>query len=187
MIPIREQDMNNNTFVHKYLKPLINKSDSVIDMTLGNGNDTLLLAELSKKVYAFDISKEAIKRSKLKLNNYDNVEFINDNHINVDKYVNENIKLVIFNLGYLPNSDDKNITKAGETLIAFKKTYELLNDGGYLIITFYLGHKGGKDELYLLNKCIIDNNINIIETYKQDKLYSPITYIIKKSSLRNSS
>jgi len=33
--------MNNNTFVHKYLKPLIKKEDTVVDMTAGNGNDTL--------------------------------------------------------------------------------------------------------------------------------------------------
>ena len=41
--------MNNNTFVHKYIKGLINKKDICVDMTMGNGNDTYYLATLSKK------------------------------------------------------------------------------------------------------------------------------------------
>lgn len=172
--------MNNNTFVHKYIKTLINKNDVCIDMTLGNGNDALLLCNIADKVYGFDISKEAIDNSKKKLKDFDNIIYINDNHINVDKYVNEKVKLVIFNLGYLPHSEDKNITKAEETLIAFKKVYELIEKNGYLIITFYIGHKGGKDEYYLLTDYINKNRFQILETYRQNKIDSPITYIIKK-------
>ena len=40
--------MNNNTFVHKYIKGLINNNDEVVDMTMGNGFDTLFLANISK-------------------------------------------------------------------------------------------------------------------------------------------
>lgn len=172
--------MNNNTFVHKYIKSLISKDDACVDMTLGNGLDSELLCKLSKKVYGIDISSEAITNSKNRLHEYTNIEYINDNHINVDKYVKEDIKLFIFNLGYLPHSNDKTITKANETLIAFNKAYELLINNGYIIITFYIGHFGGKDEYYLIDKYIKQHNINVIETYRQDKLDSPITYIIKK-------
>lgn len=174
--------MNNNTFVHKYIKPLINKDDITIDMTLGNGLDSELLAKLSRKVYGFDVSEEAINKSKLRLSNFNNIEFINDNHINVDKYVKDKVKLVIFNLGYLPHSDNTSITKADETLIAFKKAYDLLVDNGYIIITFYIGHKGGKDEYYLLEDYINKNRFLVLETYRQDKPDSPITYVIKKTS-----
>lgn len=48
--------MRTNTFVHKYLKGLINKEDIVVDMTVGNGNDTLLLCQLAKEVIGFDIN-----------------------------------------------------------------------------------------------------------------------------------
>ena len=173
--------MNNNTFIHKYIKPLINENDVCVDMTTGNGFDTLLLSSLAKKVYGFDISKQAIENTKNKLIK-NNVILINDNHINVDNYINEEIKLFIFNLGYLPHSDNNIITKADETLIAFKKAYNLLKENGYIIITFYIGHIGGKDEYYLLDKYIKENKIKVIERYKQDKINSPITYIIKKSS-----
>ena len=44
--------MNNNTYVHKYIKGIITKQDEVVDMTMGNGFDTLFLCGLSKKVYS---------------------------------------------------------------------------------------------------------------------------------------
>lgn len=174
--------MNNNTYVHKYIKSLVSSTDTCIDMTLGNGNDALLLCELSKKVYGFDISSQAINNSKVKLKDFNNIVYIHDNHINIDKYVNEEVKLVIFNLGYLPHSKDRNITKASETLLAFKKAYQLIQDNGYLIITFYIGHLGGKDEYYMLSDYINKNRFQILETYRQDRIDSPITYIIKKSN-----
>lgn len=174
--------MNNNTFVHKYIKSLIKKDDICIDMTLGNGLDAQLLASLSNKVYGFDISEIAIGKSKERLNKYNNIEYILDNHINVDKYVKEKVNLVIFNLGYLPHSNKQIITKKDETLLALKKAYALLKENGYLIITFYLGHIGGKDEYYKVMDYILKNNFLILEKYRQDKIDSPISYIIKKIS-----
>lgn len=173
--------MRTNTFVSKYLKGLINKNDIVVDMTVGNGNDTLLLCQLAKNVIGFDINEEAIINTANRVRDYSNVRLIKDNHINIDLYLNEGIKLFIFNLGYLPHSDNPSTTKASETLIAFKKAYSLLIKGGYIIITFYLGHKGGYDEYYLLNKYFDDNNIIIIEKYKShSSLKEPVVYIIKK-------
>lgn len=173
--------MNNNTFVHKYIKTLINKDDIVVDMTTGNGNDTLFLCSLAKKVYGFDIQNEAINNTSIKVKDYKNVVLINDNHANVDKYIKEKIKLFIFNLGYLPNSESKLVTNKHDTLEAFKKAYDLLEKDGYLIITFYIGHKGGKDEYYYLDQYINSKKILVLEKYKENKNISePITYIIKK-------
>ena len=175
--------MNNNTYVHKYLKGLITKNDVCVDMTMGNGNDTYYLATLAKHVYAFDINKQAIINTKQKVKDLNNVSLLLDNHINFDKYINKGIKLFIFNLGYLPNSEDKTITKDSETLTAFKKAYNLLENNGYIIITFYRGHKGGKSEYYLVDKYINNNNLNVLEKYKTYKnIDEPYTYIIKKSS-----
>lgn len=172
--------MNNNTFVHKYIKSLITKNDITIDMTLGRGLDSELLCKLSKKVYSFDISDEAISISKNRLKDFNNIEIIKDNHININKYIKEKVKLIIFNLGYLPYSNKTSITNKDDTLLAFKNAYNLLENNGYIIITFYIGHLGGKDEYYLLDKYINENKVNIIEKYHQDKIDSPITYIIKK-------
>jgi len=172
--------MNNNTFVHKYISSLICKDDICVDMTIGNGNDTLLLCKLAKYVYGFDVQEDAIVNTNNRLKEYNNYQLFLDSHINVDKYVKDKVKLFIFNLGYLPNSENKTITKADDTLMAFKKAYDLLIDKGYIVISFYIGHKGGKDEYYLLDKYIKENSLHLIESYRQDKLNSPITYIIKK-------
>lgn len=174
--------MNNNTFIHKYIRPLIRKDDITADMTAGNGNDTLFLSKLSKKVYAFDISEEAIKNTRERIQDCDNVILIKDSHANAEKYIKEKARLFIFNLGYLPGSDLTSVTKADVTLAAFTKAYDLLEEGGYIIITFYLKQKGGLDEYYLLSDFINKNRFQIIETYRQDKPFSPITLIIRKIS-----
>ena len=174
--------MNNNTFVHKYIRSLIDKEDIAADMTAGNGNDTLFLAKLSKKVYAFDISTVAINNTREKTKDFDNVVLINDSHANVDRYIKEKIRLFIFNLGYLPDSDQTSITKADTTLEAFRKAFDLLEENGYIVITFYLKQKGGLDEYYLLSNYINKNRFQITETYRQDKLFSPVTLIIRKIS-----
>lgn len=173
--------MNNNTFVHKYIRSLIHPEDTVVDMTAGNGNDTLFLSGLSRKVFAFDISAEAIRRTKERIKGRDNITLIHDSHVHVDSYVKEDVRLFLFNLGYLPHSDDISVSKAEDTLTAFRKSYELLEKGGYIVITFYLGHQGGKDEFYLLDAYIRKNRFQITETYSQHKIDSPVTYIIRKN------
>ena len=173
--------MNNNTFIHKYLETLITKNDVVVDMTMGNGNDTYFLATKTKHVYSFDINDEALINTKERCESLNNITLIKDNHINVDNYIKDKVKLFIFNLGYLPYSKETTITKASDTLIAFKKAYNLLIDNGYIIITFYLGQSGGYDEYYSLDKYINDNNLCVIDSYqKHQSIDEPITYIIKK-------
>ncbi len=174
--------MNNNTFIHKYISSLITKDDICADMTCGNGNDTLFLLKKAKLVYAFDISEEAIESTRSRTKGFQNLILIHDSHVNADIHIKDRLKLAIFNLGYLPYAENPSITKANDTLVAFRKTYELLEDNGYLVITFYLGHKGGRDEYYLLDDHIKKNSLFVQERYSQDRINSPITYIIKKIS-----
>ena len=171
--------MNNSTFVHKYVEPLIGSEDICVDMTAGNGNDTLFLCKRVKKVYAFDVSEEAIRKTAERIKDYDNVVLVNDSHANLDKYIKEKIRLFIFNLGYLPKAEQYSVTEASETLKGLKKAFEFLEKDGYIVITFYLGHRGGKDEYYLLTRYLSDNNITIQETYRQDKPDSPVTLILR--------
>lgn len=179
-IYIRVINMNNNTFVHKYLSTLLHKEDVVVDMTLGNGNDTFFLASRVKHVYGFDIQKEAIINSKKRCQGFGNITYVLDNHLNFDKYIQEDVSLFIFNLGYLPKSNNQIITQADNSLKTLIKAYSFLKKG-YIIISFYRGHKGGKDEFYLLDKYLSFNNIPIIEKYQEHKRFDePLTYIIKK-------
>lgn len=131
---------------------VIDKDDYVIDATVGNGKDTLYMAKLvgnRGKVYGFDIQKIAIERTKEKLINeglYRQVELINTGHEHMDMYINEKVKLIVFNLGYLPGGNKNIITKPDTTIQAIKKSLNLLMDNGILLITSYIGHIGGIEE-----------------------------------------
>ena len=75
---------------------------------MGNGHDTAFLCQLvgeKGKIYAFDIQEGATRNTKKKLqelNLLERAELILDGHQNIDKYITEKVRLVIFNLGYLP-------------------------------------------------------------------------------------
>ena len=133
-------------FAHKLLKEKLKKTDVAIDMTLGNGYDSLFLAPLVEKVYAFDIQEQAIIQAKQTLKDVHNVIYIHQGHENVDKYVFQKVKGIIFNLGYLPKGYKQICTTAKTTLIALKKAIRLLDVGGICVLVFYPGHREGKIE-----------------------------------------
>ncbi len=137
-------------FSKKLLKEVIDKNSIVVDATAGNGNDTLFLAKTSaKKVYAFDVQSQAITNTNdlLEKNNLaDKCEVILDSHENFDKYIEENIQAVVFNLGYLPNADHTITTQAETTLNTINKFITRLNVGGRIVIVVYWGHENGKVE-----------------------------------------
>lgn len=130
---------------HELLRKYITKDDITVDMTAGNGHDTLFLSTISRKVIAFDIQIQAIANTKVLLenNNVDNVELINDSHEFVDKYIKDNIGGAIFNLGYLPGSDKTITTQYDKTIIGIKKIINLLKVSGICIIVVYPGHPEG--------------------------------------------
>ncbi len=133
-------------FAHKLLQRKLKKTDIAIDMTLGNGYDSLFLASLVEKVYAFDIQEQAIIQAKQILKNVDNVIYIQDGHENVDQYVSQKVQGIIFNLGYLPKGSKEICTTTQTTLPALKKAMQLLDVGGICVLVFYPGHKEGKIE-----------------------------------------
>ena len=150
-------------------------------MTAGGGNDTAFLAPLVKRVYAFDISEEAINKAKKKCASFENVVFIHDDHIHVREYVKDEVKLVLFNLGYYPYGDHEIVTEKEKTLRALEESYDLLCDNGYLIVTSYRGHPGGKDEYEGIRRYIEENELTVLETYRRyRKSDEPVTFIVKK-------
>ena len=121
----------------------IKNSDICVDATCGRGNDTLFLAKTSKKVYAFDIQKEAINASKELLKDYENVIFINDSHENVFEYVSEDINIAMFNLGYLPKGDKSITTKSPSTINSIDAILKRLAVNGIVSVVCYPGHQEG--------------------------------------------
>jgi len=139
-------------FSHLLLEENTAAGDIVIDATAGNGYDTKFLANLvgdQGKVYSFDIQKKAIKNTKELLEKDDLInraELILDSHANIDKYINQKVSAVIFNLGYLPGGDKEIITRSKSTTAAVEESIKLLQENGLIILVIYSGHQGGEEE-----------------------------------------
>lgn len=148
--------------VKKICNENITNNDYVVDMTIGNGNDTLFLANISKKVFGFDIQDVAIKNTQELLieNNVVNYELFNVSHdkINIvlSKY-KDRIKLILFNLGYLPCGNKNITTNHKTTLDAVKNSFSMLSYDGLILIVFY-PHPEGKLEAEYVIKYLNENN-----------------------------
>jgi predicted methyltransferase len=123
-----------------------------VDLTAGNGYDTLFLAEgvgQAGMVYAFDIQNIAIVNTTTLIEKYQldgRVKVILDGHENISSYVDEEIDIAMINLGYLPRGNKTIITKPETTLRALENTIALLKKDGIMTILLYYGHEGGLDE-----------------------------------------
>ena len=133
---------------HDFLAEVLNGQAIAVDATMGNGNDTVFLAQHAKEVYAFDVQEQALQSTKERLEKQEihNAHLILDGHQHIDHYVNQPIHAAIFNLGYLPSADKTVITKPDTTLIAVEKILKKLEVGGRLALMIYYGHEGGDME-----------------------------------------
>lgn len=168
----------------------INKGDTAIDATAGNGNDTLKLCRAvgkNGKVYAFDIQEKAIEETKKLLfeNGIENATLFLDSHSHIDKYIKEKVKAVIFNLGYLPGGDHKLQTKAPTTCEAIDKSLEILSDDGFIALMIYYGKNSGTEEKEAVMEYLkqLDHKkytVTIHDFYNRPN-NPPITAIIRKN------
>lgn len=147
-------------FSHQLLKEIISEGDQVIDATMGNGNDTLYLAELvgsTGHVYAFDIQQQALENTRQKLTNLtDRTTLFLAGHETIEEKIaaDQPIKAAIFNLGYLPKSDKQIITLPETTKQAMTAILKRLTVGGRMIVVIYYGHAGGElEKNEVLNFC----------------------------------
>lgn len=144
---------------HQWVAERIAPGDIVIDATAGRGVDTLALAELvgaKGTVYAFDIQQEALDQTMerlrplqaegrqpqllLKLENHSRMAEV------VDAAAAGRTAAVMFNLGYLPGSDQTIVTEPSSTLAALQGALLLLRPGGIITCVLYPGHPGGAEE-----------------------------------------
>ncbi|ETS93567.1 putative rRNA methylase [Veillonella sp. AS16] len=118
-------------FQHLIWDRVMTNAKVVVDATCGNGHDLLYLAERAQKgchLYGIDIQMQAINTSKELLRSNGiaqdvSLTFIHRSH---DKALSEDIKdnnidLMIFNLGYLPGSNHQIITEPHHTINAIQE------------------------------------------------------------------
>ena len=151
-----------------------------IDMTMGNGHDTLLLAKHCKKVYAFDVQQVAIDATSLKVKDYDHVHLILDSHENFDQYV-ENVDIAVFNLGYLPQFSHDITTVLASTKIAIEKAVSMCTHVVFIVV--YPGHKQGYEESLWIDEYVssLDSHSYNVSMFKMlNKNNAPYVIEIEK-------
>ncbi|KAK1367283.1 S-adenosyl-L-methionine-dependent methyltransferases superfamily protein [Heracleum sosnowskyi] len=145
---------------HSVWKCVVQKGDAVIDATCGNGYDTLamlkMVADRSQKgrVYALDLQDVALQNTRSLLdeslddNEKELAELFATCHSKMEEVLPRNItvRLVAFNLGYLPGGDKTMITKSETTLLGLEAAERVVAPGGLISLLVYVGHPGGREE-----------------------------------------
>ncbi len=134
---------------HHFWKLIVETTDHVIDATLGNGQDALFLAPLCTrgKLTGIDVQEQAISSAQEILKEYYHIEYVLGSHATFPNHLTpETIKLIVYNLGYLPRGDKTIVTQTSSTLESVQNALSLLTPGGMISITCYSGHEEGANE-----------------------------------------
>lgn len=150
------------------------------DFTMGQGNDTLFLADLCQEVYSFDVQPAAIMATKKKIGERDNVHLILDSHEYLDDHL-DSFDIGVFNLGYLPGADHTIKTQLASTKVALKKAVAIMDQ--VLFVVCYVGHSEGLIEAQWIDQYVekLDSHLYNVSTYRMmNKKGSPYVIEIEK-------
>jgi tRNA1(Val) A37 N6-methylase TrmN6 len=141
---------------HGLIRDFLRPGDTAIDATIGNGHDTMFLAEQVSPyghVYGFDIQQAAIEstQEKFRLSPLsDCLTLIHASHAEINNKIPAHfygkINAIMFNLGYLPGGDKSIITQTESTLTALTVASRMLAVNGIITLLAYPGHQGGDEE-----------------------------------------
>lgn len=157
---------NARYLARDFLDGLIQPGDAVVDATMGNGHDTLYLAQKvgeSGRVWAFDVQQAALDATRRRLEDNgcaDRVRLILDSHANMAAYVDEPPSAILFNLGWLPTGDHSVTTRVDSTLAAVSAAMELVRPGGAVSVCIYPGHDEGARERLALRQFLAGADIH---------------------------
>ncbi len=151
---------------HECLAEVVSPGDLAVDLTAGNGHDTLALAQMvgsEGQVIAFDIQASALAATRDRLARLampvrtapmesgmlprqPGIDLVNRSHESFAEIVPGSPAAVIANLGFLPGGSPDIITRPDSTLAAIDLACRALAGGGRLAIVVYPGHPGGDVE-----------------------------------------
>lgn len=173
------------------VKEYIEEGDIAVDCTMGNGFDTLALAEAvgsTGKVYAFDIQMHALENTAAILEEHGmsaRAKLVHDSHSKLDEYLSDlrgDISAFVFNLGYMPGENKEIVTQSDSTLCAVKQALSLVKTGGIVSVVVYRGHDAGANEADVLGRFFNelsskDYHVAFIEMTNQTKK-APAMYLV---------
>ncbi|WP_210364835.1 class I SAM-dependent methyltransferase [Bacillus sp. REN3] len=181
-------------FARSLLKLAVKPGDIVIDATVGNGHDTIFLANLAGRtgrVYGFDIQDEALASCRTKLQEHglqEQVTLFHTGHENILETIPPlhfgKITGAIFNLGYLPGGDKSIVTVPHTTISAIEQLLQIMAPEGIIVIVIYHGHpEGAVERDYLLRhvKSISQDEAHVLEyRFLNQKNNPPFIIAIEK-------
>ncbi|WP_071460450.1 class I SAM-dependent methyltransferase [Bacillus massilinigeriensis] len=160
-------------FARHLLEKAISHGSVAIDATVGNGHDTIFLAELvgdTGKVFGFDIQEAALTTCKEKLlakNLQGRVELFHKGHEHANSCIpfayHGKVAGAVFNLGYLPGGDKSIVTMPETTIRAVERIFDMMAPEGIIVLVIYHGHPEGKTEK--------DKLLQFLETVEQEKAH----------------
>ncbi len=134
---------------HTLVRSRLGAGHRAVDATAGNGHDTLFLASLvgsSGQVLALDVQEDAVRATRARCAALDQVRVMLAGHETMARQFGEQVRAVMFNLGYLPGGEKTVITRPETTLAALGAAVEMLEPGGIVTVVLYTGHEGGREE-----------------------------------------
>lgn len=176
--------------VHSFLRDHIQPGDMAVDATMGNGHDTVFLAEQvgpAGRVLAFDVQEEACLSTRRRLNaaKLSNVDIVLDCHSRIESHIPQVAAIVstaVFNLGYLPGAEKSVTTQPATTTSAIEAAWRVLRERGVISVLAYIGHDGGVEES-LAVEAVLDRQPRR-EWLRRDSLnpdtLSPRFFLIRK-------
>ncbi len=137
---------------------------SAVDATAGNGHDTLFLARCVGEeglVLACDVQQVALDATRARLEAAGlagRVRLVLGGHEHLGRWLDaaapdgpapsplSGVAAAMFNLGFLPGSDKRVVTRPDTTLAALEALLPRLAPGGVISLHLYTGHGGGAEE-----------------------------------------
>lgn len=149
----REFELKSARFIAAdCLRRFLLPGDTVVDATMGNGHDTLMLCQLVGEngfVHAFDVQPQAVENTQKRLDEAGVSAWAHlhlSGHEHMAEFVTGPVQAIMFNLGWLPGGDKHITTLWKTTQTAVAAALKLLAIGGVCIICVYPGHEAGDYE-----------------------------------------
>lgn len=158
---------------HNLITEILRPGDTVVDLTAGQGRDTMVLAVavgLAGRVIAFDVQRKALEQAAgtlraagFPVTNWalgsevppdQGIYLVHACHSALAAFVTTPIRAAIANLGYLPGSDPALTTRPETTCNSLRAVCDLLLPGGRLVVTVNPGHPGGDIEAAAVDRLL---------------------------------
>ena len=191
------------TWGQELLAEVVQPGDLVVDLTAGNGQDTLALFQLvglTGQVIAFDIQSQALLSTRdrmvaagaqVRLHQQDiqslpgepGIDLVEMNHAELSGVISGSPKGIIANLGYLPGGQRGLVTRPESTVRALEQSCSFLAPGGRLAVVVYPGHPGGAEEGAAVTDFFTelhDLDFYVLQMKVSNRPQAPFLFVIEK-------